>query len=143
VIDTSVLVAGLLEEHEFNAIARPWVALAAGSRVPGIVLAETWSALRRAPWNLDSGTVEQILRPWMEVERIIATPASAYRDVLRQGRPLNLGGNIHDVLIVHTCAAAGLSLTTLDRRQAALARDVPGLEVTLLLPDEGGANGAQ
>ena len=52
-IDTSVMVARLVTNHEFHALARPHVAEAARGRVPGIVLAETWAALRRAPWNLD------------------------------------------------------------------------------------------
>ena len=63
VIDTSVLVAGIIEDHEFHTIARPLVFAAAAGRIPGIVLAETWSALRRAPWNLEAATVEQALQP--------------------------------------------------------------------------------
>lgn len=138
-IDTSVLVAGLTENHEFHALARPSVVTAASGRIPGIVLAETWAVLRRAPWNLDTATVEQALSPWIAEERIIATPAGAYVAVLRDGRALNLGGNVHDLLIAYTCAAAGLPLSTLDRRQATLARTLRGLAVTLLLPDEAGA----
>jgi hypothetical protein len=67
--------------------------------------------------------------------RVIATPVGAYVAALREGRSLGLGGNIHDLLVAYTCAAAGLPLATLDRRQAAMARVVPGLSVTLLLPD--------
>lgn len=83
-IDTSVMVAGLVANHEFHALARPHVAAAARSRVPGIVLAETWAALRRAPWNLDARTVEMTLAPWFDERRIVATPASAYLEVLRR-----------------------------------------------------------
>ena len=136
-IDTSVLVAGLIENHEFHALARPAVLRAAEGRVPGIVLAETWAVLRRGPWYLDAATVEQALSPWMADERVLVTPPSVYVAVLRAGRSLNLGGNVHDLLIAHTCAAANLPLTTLDRRQATLAKDLPGLDVSLLLPDEG------
>jgi len=139
VIDTSVLVAGLTEQHEFHALARPSVLAAARGRIPGIVLAEAWAVLRRAPWNLAPTTVEQALAPWAMDERIVVTPASAYVAALRQGRSLNLGGNIHDLLIAYTCAAAGLPLATLDRRQATLARTLPGLSVTLLLPDGSGS----
>lgn len=141
-IDTSVLVAGLTENHEFHALARPALVTASG-RIPGIVLAETWAVLRRAPWNLDAATVEQALSPWIAEDRIIPTPAGAYVAVLREGQALNLGGNVHDLLIAYTCAAAGLPLATLDRRQAALARTLPGLAVTLLLPDEAGVVGAE
>ena len=138
-IDTSVLVAGLVANHEFHEVARPAVVAAAGGRVPGIVLAETWSVLRRTPWSLDPATVEEALRPWIADDRVVATPVGAYVTVLREGRALNLGGNIHDLLIAHTCAAAGLPLTTLDRRQASLAKTLPGLAVTLLLPEPAGA----
>ncbi|MEX0835418.1 MAG: PIN domain-containing protein [Nitriliruptor sp.] len=134
-IDTSVLVAGLITNHEFHAIARPHVAAAARGQVPGIVLAETWAALRRAPWNLDARTVETTLAPWSEEGRIVATPASAYAEVLRTGRSLNLGGNVHDLLIALTCRDHGLPLFTLDRRQSTLATGLAGLDSTLLLPN--------
>ena len=134
-IDTSVMVAGLVTNHEFHALARPHVAAAARGRVPGIVLAESWAALRRAPWNLSAQTVEATLAPWCDEGRIVATPTSAYTEVLRTGRSLSLGGNIHDLLIGHTCAVAGGTMATLDRQQAALTRNVPGLEVELLLPE--------
>ncbi len=135
-IDTSVLVAGLTQNHEFHALARPAVLAAAKGRVPGIVVAEAWAVLRRAPWNLDPVTVEQALSPWTTEDRIVATPASAYVAALRQGRALNLGGNIHDLLIAYTCASAGRGLATLDRRQATLAKMLPSLAVTLLLPED-------
>lgn len=133
-IDTSVMVAGLVTNHEFHTVARPHVAAAAGGRVPGIVLAETWAALRRAPWNLDARTVETTLAPWGDEDRIVATPTSAYAEVLRTGRSLNLGGNVHDLLIALTCRDHGLPLVTLDRRQSALAAGLAGLDSTLLLP---------
>ncbi len=134
-IDTSVMVAGLVTNHEFHAIARPHVVAAARGRVPGIVIAETWAALRRSPWNLDARTVDVALSPWADDERIAATSASAYAETLRTGRHLNLGGNIHDLLIAMTCRDHGLPLATFDRRQATLAGGLAGLESTLLLPD--------
>ena len=133
-IDTSVMVAGLVTNHEFHALARPHVAAAARGRVPGIVLAESWAALRRAPWNLSAQTVEATLAPWCDEGRIVATPTSAYTEVLRTGRSLNLGGIIHDLLIALTCREHDLPLVTLDRRQSNLAAELAGLESTLLLP---------
>ena len=133
-IDTSVMVAGLVTNHQFHSIARPHVVAAADGQVPGIVLAETWAALRRAPWNLDAGTVETALSLWADSDRIVSTPGSAYEEVLRTGRKLNLGGNVHDLLIALTCRDHGLQLATLDRRQATLAADLIGLETRLLLP---------
>lgn len=131
-IDTSVMVAGLVTNHQFHTLARPHVVAAADRHVPGIVLAETWAALRRAPWNLDAGTVEAALARWANSDRIVSTPGSAYEEVLRTGRQLNLGGNVHDLLIALTCRDHDLPLVTLDRRQATLAGDVVGLETTLL-----------
>lgn len=110
------------------------MAEAATSRVPGIVLAETWGALRRAPWNLDVRTVEAVLAPWGDESSIVATPASAYSEVVRTGRSLNLGGNVHDLLVALTCRQHGLPLVTLDRRQSTLAAGLAGLDTTLLPP---------
>jgi predicted nucleic acid-binding protein len=132
-IDTSVLVAGLVSSHEFHDVARPAVVEARNEPLPGIVLAESWAVLRRAPFNLDAGVVAAALAPWSSVAQIVATPAAAYAHALREGRALNLGGNVHDLLIALTCADGGQRLTTLDRRQAAIARTVPGLQVRSLL----------
>lgn len=134
-IDTSVMVAGLVANHEFHAVARPHVVEAVRHQVPGIVVAETWAVLRRAPWNLDAATVEESLAPWAAESRIAVTPASSYVEAMGAGRSLNLGGNVHDLLIAMTCLEHGLTLTTLDRRQATLATSLPGLAINLLLPD--------
>jgi predicted nucleic acid-binding protein len=135
VIDTSVMVAGLVDNHEFHDVARPHVVQAAQARVPGVVVAETWAALRRGPWNLGPEVAEQLLAPWASSDRIVVTPADAYEYALRNGRALNLGGSVHDLLIALTCAEHDLPLITLDRRQATLARTLPGLPVSLLLPE--------
>jgi predicted nucleic acid-binding protein len=136
VIDTSVMVAGLFENHEFNGQARPYVAASARGQVPGIVLAETWASIRRPPWSLNAADASELLAPWMSSERLVATPVEVYVETLRSGRALNMGGGIHDMLIARTCAALGLGLVTLDRRQATLARSLPGLDVNLLLPED-------
>ena len=128
------MVAGLVTNHEFHLLARPHVAAAARGQVPGIVIAESWAALRRAPWNLDARTVAAALSPWTDQSRIVATQASAYAEVLRSGRSLNLGGNVHDLLIALTCRDHGLPLVTLDRRQSNRATELAGLDTTLLLP---------
>lgn len=84
--------------------------------------------------HLDARTVEAALGPWSDEGRIVATPTSAYAEVLRTGRSMNLGGNVHDLLIALTCRDHGLPLVTLDRRQSALASGLAGLDSTLLLP---------
>lgn len=133
-IDTSVLVAGLVENHEVHTQARPHVARAVTGQVAGIVIAESWAVLRREPFSLDAATVAESLSPWASADRIAPTPAEAYVSALRAGPSLHLGGTVHDLLIAHTCRAYDLPLVTLDRRQAALAATIPGLDVELLLP---------
>lgn len=132
-IDTSVLVAGLVQQHQWHDLARPAVAAAARAAVPGIVLAEAWSVLRRSPFELSAEVVAAALAPWREEDRVLATPASLYLRALRDGPALELGGNVHDYLVLLTCALHGTELVTLDRRQAALATHVDDLEVDVLL----------
>jgi len=135
VIDTSVMVAGLVRNHELHAVARPHVVESARGQGPGIVVAKTWAALRRAPWNFHAATVAQTLGPWSSERRVAATAASAYAEALRAGRGLNLGGNVHAFLIAMTCRGHGLPLATLDRRQASLASGLTDLETILLLAE--------
>lgn len=131
-IDTSVLAAGLVANHEHHDLAAPRVEAAAdGGRVPGIVLAETFARLRGFPFGLDVLTVTRLLAPWSAPERVAATPARAYASALAAAPELNLGGNVHDLLVVLTCAHHELPLVTLDRRQHRLA--VPYLATAELL----------
>lgn len=130
-LDTSVLVAGLITNHEHHVHAQPHVATARGAQIPGIVLAETFARLRGYPFNVDVETVTTLLAPWSAEGRLLATPIAAHVQALDDARTLNLGGNIHDLLIVLTCKHHGLGIVTLDRRQATLAR-FTATEVTLL-----------
>jgi predicted nucleic acid-binding protein len=137
-IDTSVLVAGLIPDHEFHAQARPRVIEAAAGRIPGPVLAEAWAVLRRAPWNLAPAVVGELLAPWRDPSRIVAPTATDHVDAVDDAARIGAGGGVHDLVIARTCAAAGLGLVTLDRRQAAVARELVGLdgvglEVSLLV----------
>lgn len=129
-IDTSVMVAALLTQHEHHAIARPY--LPADGQVPGIVLAETFAQLRRT-FALSAETAMTALAHWAGApKRIAVLPASAYAEVFKRIVELNLGGNIHDALIAKTCAHNKLPLATLDRRQHAIALAF-GVESTYLL----------
>ena len=130
-IDTSVMVAGLVDSHGFHQLAWPHTVRAARGRGPGIVATESWAALRRYPWHLGADVVEQLLGPWASSDRIAITPVDAYQYVLRNGRTLHLGGRFHDLLIALICAAP---LVALDRQQAALARGLPDPAVILLDP---------
>jgi predicted nucleic acid-binding protein len=132
-IDTSVLVAGLIPEHEFHARARPHVVAAAAGLLPAPVLAEAWAALRRAPWNLAPGTVAALLAPWRDPARLAAPGAATYAAALADAQRSGAGAGVHDLVIAHTCAEAGVALATLDRHQAARAREIDGLSVELLV----------
>jgi predicted nucleic acid-binding protein len=138
VIDTSVLVAGLVAQHEHHEVARPAVLEAADGALPGVVLAEAWSVLRRRPFELGAAAVSSALAPWTDPERVLVTPAELYVMALRDGPKLHLGGNVHDYLILLTCQHHGVGLATLDARQARLADHVAGLSVQHLLDDSVG-----
>lgn len=132
-IDTSVFVAALVGDHEHHARARKH--LSADTVVPAIVLAETYAQLRRT-FAQPAEAAAALLRPWTsDVKRIADTSKDVVHAVFARTSELNLGGNIHDALIGATCAAHGLTLTTLDRRQHAVALAL-GVSSTLLLPAE-------
>ena len=131
-IDTSVLVAGLIPDHEFHVRARPHVVAAARGRIPGPVLAEAWSVLRRAPWNLGPDVVGALLAPWTDEARIVAPSSADFSAAVEDAARLGAGGGVHDLVIARTCATSRLGLVTLDRRQAAMARELDDLDVTLL-----------
>lgn len=132
-IDTSVLVAGLIPDHEFHIRARPAVVAAARGRIPGPVIAEAWAVLRRAPWNLGPDVVGALLAPWSDEARIVAPASSDFVLAVEDAARLGSGGGVHDLVIARACATAQLGLVTLDRRQAAMAREIVDLDVTLLI----------
>ncbi len=118
-IDTSVMVAALVATHEFHLVARPH--LRTNSCVPAIVLAETYAQLRRT-FGQSAEVATALLRPWTADEkRILPTEAAVVRSLFGRAVELNLGGDIHDALIVQTCIQGGASLVTLDRRQHRIA----------------------
>ena len=133
-IDTSVLVAGLVQQHEHHDVARKAMHGAVTHPIPGIVLAETWSVLRRRPFELSPSVVATALAPWSDPDLVLATPATAYVHALETGESLRLGGNVHDFLVLLTCRAHGIpEVSTLDRRQASLAKHLDDLSVRVLL----------
>lgn len=131
-IDASVLVSGLLTAHPWHTLARPHVAAASRGRIPGTVLAESWAVLRRAPYNLPVAVARGLLAVWLDPGRIVASSATAIAAALNDAVRIGAGAGVHDLVIARTCAEAGLGLVTLDRRQAAVAQGIEGLDVTLL-----------
>ncbi len=117
-IDTSALLAALIEDHELHRVSRP--ALTASTRVPVIVLAETFSQLRRT-FGQSARSASQLLAPWADPARLIPTTAEAAAAVLGRAAELDLGGNIHDALIAQACKEADVPLATCDGRQHRIA----------------------
>lgn len=128
-IDTSALLAALVADHELHDLARPL--LVDHPRIPAIVLAESFSQLRRT-FGQSAGSSARLLAPWWDTaERILPTTASAVSTVLGRAPELDLGGNIHDALIAQVCLEHGVPLATADVRQHRVALAL-GVASTLL-----------
>lgn len=118
-MDTSALVAALIEDHEHHVLSRE--RLSATTRLPAIVLAETFAQLRRT-FGQSAATAAALLRPWSsDVGRILATTTAATSTVFARAVELDLGGSIHDALVAQVCADHDVPLVTLDGRQHRLA----------------------
>jgi len=131
VIDTSVLVAGLVTEHEFHAIARR--AIRDATVMSGVVLAETCAQLRRTV-RLSASAASVAIRRWAATPgRIAVSSPEGYVRLFDSAAELGLGGNVHDAVIACTAAERGQPLVTLDRRQHAVATAL-GVPGSCLLP---------
>lgn len=118
-MDTSALVAALVADHEHHGIARSH--LQVGAALPAIVLAETFSQLRRT-FGQPAGTAASILKPWTgDFRRILPTTSTAVSSVFARAVELELGGSIHDALVAQVCLEHGVALVTLDSRQHQIA----------------------
>lgn len=127
-VDTNVLVAAHVVEHEHHDLAGEAAAIA--SHVLGQVTVEAWSVLRRH-FRLSADVVSAILLAYVDDRQLVAPSVGAYEQVLRTGRSLSLAGNVHDAVIVQTVREAGLDLMTLD---AGLHRLADGVVTCRLLP---------
>lgn len=113
------MVAALVASHEFHDVARRH--LRADSRVPAIVLAETYAQLRRT-FAQPAEVATALLHTWTgDRGRILATTHPVVRAVFARAAELDLGGDIHDALIAQTCVEHAVPLVTLDRRQHRVA----------------------
>ncbi|MGI9015898.1 MAG: type II toxin-antitoxin system VapC family toxin [Euzebya sp.] len=118
-IDTSALVAALVAEHEHHDLAR--AELTSQTKVPVIVVAETFAVLRRA-FGQTAAATGTLLGPWTgEDDRLLPTSASAVRATFARATELDLAGSIHDALIAQVCIENEVRLVTLDTRQHQLA----------------------
>lgn len=129
-IDTSVMIAALIADHEFHPSARPH--LSPDTVISAIVLAETYAQLRRT-FHQSAASASTLLRPWTSNEKLIAaTDAKTVKSVFSRAVELDLGGNIHDALVAAVCKKNDAELVTLDRRQHTVAL-TSGVASTLLL----------
>lgn len=129
-IDTSTLIAALVEDHEHHDLVRPHARSA--DRVPAIVLAEAYAQLRRT-FRQPAVVAASVLAPWSSsAGRVLPTTDTATLAVLARAVELDLAGNIHDALIAQVCLEHGCSLATLDRRQHTVALAI-GADSTYLL----------
>lgn len=128
-MDTSALVAALIVDHEHHEVSRPELVEA---RLPAIVLAETFSQLRRT-FGQSAATAAEILHHWTsDADRILPTTSTAIVTTFARARELDLGGSIHDALVAQVCAEHRVPLVTLDGRQHRLALAL-GVESRYLL----------
>ncbi|MDP1795193.1 MAG: PIN domain-containing protein [Acidimicrobiales bacterium] len=129
-IDTSALLAAIIGSHEHHDSARPH--LTATTRIPAIVMAETFSQLRRT-FAQPADIAAAVLAPWWSSDALVLpTSAATVSVVFARAVELDLGGNIHDALIAQTCLDHDAGLVTLDRRQHRTALAL-GVDSVLLL----------
>jgi predicted nucleic acid-binding protein len=118
-MDTSALIAALVDDHEHHAISRPY--LSADLVLPAIVLAESFAHLRRT-FGQSAATASVVLRPWTSrPDHVLPTTAAAVSRIFARAVELDLAGSIHDALIAQVCADRHVPIITLDGRQHRLA----------------------
>lgn len=118
-MDTSALLAALIEDHEHHRLARPH--LHADVPLSAIVLAETFSQLRRT-FGQPASSAVALLGPWTaDPGRVLPTSARAVVTVLARAAELDLAGSVHDALIAQVCVENSIPLVTLDSRQHQIA----------------------
>ncbi len=122
--------AALVVDHEHHGRARAH--LSPRTRVPAMVLAETFAQLRRT-FGQPALVAAAVLETWTSSPaRILATSGSTLASVLSRAVELDLGGNVHDALVAQVCLDHDVGLVTLDRRQHTLALAL-GTDSTYLL----------
>jgi predicted nucleic acid-binding protein len=117
-MDTSALVASLVRGHEHHARAR--AELPAVVSLPVIVVAETYSILRRA-FGQPARVATELLAPWSNPTALIPTSTDVTATALARATELDLAGNIHDALIALACVEHDVPIVTLDSRQHQVA----------------------
>ena len=102
------------------------------TRVPAIVLVETFSQLRRTFGQPADLSARVLANWWADSKRVLPTTATALSVVLRRAGEMDIGGNVHDALIAQVCRENRSGLLTADGRQHRLALAL-GVDSTYLL----------
>lgn len=132
-VDTSVVVPALVGWHEHHDAC---AAAATGARIPGHVLAESYSVLTRlpSPHRLDAAVARTLLAGWFDQGGVLAASARLQRSLVHACGDAGIeGGAVYDGLVGLTARDHGEILLTRDRR-AVRTYERLGIEYELLDP---------
>jgi predicted nucleic acid-binding protein len=138
VLDTSVLVAGLVEAHPSHRAAFPWLRRVAAGETRAVVaahsVAETYAILSTLPHQprITPAASLQLIRANMRRFRIVALGVRDYQVVVRILAEANLpGGIVNDALIARAAAKGGAKrIVTLNTRDFARLEPLFGVKAT-------------
>ncbi len=112
-LDTSVLLAGMLSDHVHHGVAQPWLARARAGAfelvVAGHSLAEVYAVLTRLPRTPRISPVEasQLLQGNLAGHTIVALSAQDYLNLIDDlGRQSVAGGTVYDAVIAKVAELA-------------------------------------
>ena len=140
-LDTSVLVAAVIEAHPMHRVALPWLQRAKAKSDSGLVaahsIAELYSVLTKLPLRpriAPSVAVEVIERDVLDILEVVPLSGDDYRAVINRLAQMGItGGAIYDALIVHAARAAGAEqIVTLN--QTDFQRIAPDLSGRIIAP---------
>lgn len=130
-VDTSVVIAGLLLDHDQHELARP--ALASGPTIPAHVALESYSVLTRLPLpgRVPPAAAARLLARAF-AGRFVALSGEAQEVLLADLPGIGVAGRAtYDALVAATALEHGLTLQSLDRRAVATYKAI-GVEYELI-----------
>jgi predicted nucleic acid-binding protein len=138
VLDTSVLVAGLVEAHPSHRAAFPWLRRVAAGEMQGAVaahtVAETYAVLSTLPHRprITPAASLQLIRANLSRFRIVALGVRDYELVVRMLAEASLAGEIvYDALIARAAAKGGAKrIVTLNTRDFERLEPLFGVKAT-------------
>jgi predicted nucleic acid-binding protein len=140
-LDTSILVAAVVEAHPMHSVALPWLQRAQAKSDAGLVaahsVAELYAVLTTLPLRpriAPSIAVQVIERDVLDILEVIPLSGDDYRAVIKSLSEMGIGGGVtYDALIVHAAIKAGAEqIVTLN--QADFQRIAPDLADCIVSP---------